>query len=549
MKVRYVSLCRPDLPLVVTGTLAGIISAYFGAYVTDKTSRALSSPARDTPTPSDAFEVVPTDLLIYSIMCIAMMSVRGMAFSLAQYRFEQRLSVLVYTCLFQQPNAFYYKTPSSSIIDQATSDVRTVASNISLCVNVIMRSIVTVVVTLYLMCNISYRLTIVVMMLAPISFVASNIHSKLTIAMMHGHDDLCQQTSKHVQDTLSHILMLRTCCASNVCIDIHTELRKAIAGYNIKNMKLYGLNVMILHNIPTITLIAIIAVASRLDTSAINLVTFVFHQQNLQGSIRAIVDFMYEYTKCHEPMQRITNLLIQARTGADTGVDADTDSLYTTNEGIEFDDVSFQYDQAPTYVFKNLSLHIPKGDKIAIIGRSGVGKSTIAKLLVGILKPTSGRVMCVGPQDIGYVSQEVVLLHQTIAFNIGFGKEVTRQDIENAAKAANAHAFIMDLPKGYDTILTGTELGSLSGGQKQRISIARALFRKPKVLIFDEATSALDTESEELVQTSIETVARAHEPACTVVIVAHRPSAYSFVDTIYRMDEGGLHRVVAPSKI
>jgi ABC-type bacteriocin/lantibiotic exporter with double-glycine peptidase domain len=211
---------------------------------------------------------------------------------------------------------------------------------------------------------------------------------------------------------------------------------------------------------------------------------------------------------------------------------------------IEFRDLSFKYSpQAPESVLSAFNLHIPGGQKIAIVGKSGSGKSTIAKLLVGILTPCDGSVLIDGvdardydqrwlKQQIGYVSQDVVMFSESIDYNIGFGK-LSRKEVIAAAQASNAHEFIQLLPAGYDTILAGTELGSLSGGQKQRIAIARALGHNPKILIFDEATSALDSESEAFVQDAIESICRTS--GCTVIIIAHRPNAYHFADKVVKI--------------
>jgi ABC-type multidrug transport system fused ATPase/permease subunit len=523
----YLDLCKPDLPLIALGTTAGVVAAYYGAYVTDLTSHAMSH----------ALQAFPVDMLLYSLATIVMMSARGMAFTLAQKRFENRLATRVYNCIFEQDHAYYHKTPTAGIIDQATNDVRMVASNIALCINVFTRSTVSTLVTTYLMYHISVELTLVVLVLIPASFAISHAHSKIHLVLMKGHDELCQSLSKHIQDTLSHALLLRTYLAQDACMERHACLRRRAARYDIHEMILYGANVFIMQNMPTLTLIAILVAASRLHTATPDLVAFVFHQQTLQASIRSIVDFAYESTRCVEPMRRVTRILAAAATASQVpgGAGAGGGGGGAKEDGaIEFQQVSFKYGDDEGSVLRDLTFTVPPGAKVAFIGRSGSGKSTIAKLLVGMLKPTSGRIRGMGVDAFGYVSQEVVLLHESIAFNISFGK-YSQPEIEAAARAANAHDFIAALPQGYDTVLTGTEMGSLSGGEKQRISIARALLRRPHVLVFDEATSALDPESEELVQASIERIANASD--CTVIIIAHRPSAYAFVDTVYRLEK------------
>lgn len=517
----YIDLCKPDLPLIALGTTAGVVAAYYGAYVTELTSHAISQ----------ALQEFPFDMLLYSLATIVLMSARGMAFTLAQKRFENRLATRVYNSIFKQDHAYYHKTPTASIIDQATNDVRMVSSNIGLCINVFTRSAVSTLVTTYLMYHISVELTLVVLVLIPASFAISHAHSKIHLVLMKGHDELSQSMSKHVQDTLAHALLLRTYLAQDACMERHAALRQRAARYDVNEMLLYGANVFIMHNMPTLTLVAILVVASRLHVPTPDLVAFVFHQQTLQASIRSIVDFAYESTRCIEPMRRVTGILSGVVPG---GGGAEGEGEGDEGGAIEFQNVSFKYPKDEDSVLRDLTFTVPPGAKVAFIGQSGAGKSTIAKLLVGMLKPSSGRIRGMGVGAFGYVSQEVVLLHESIAFNISFGK-YSRPEIEDAAREANAHDFIAALPQGYDTVLTGTEMGTLSGGEKQRISIARALLRRPRVLVFDEATSALDPDSEALVQASIERIANASD--CTIIIIAHRPSAYAFADIVYRLEK------------
>ena len=177
-------------------------------------------------------------------------------------------------------------------------------------------------------------------------------------------------------------------------------------------------------------------------------------------------------------------------------------------------------------------------------------KSTLVKTITGILSPESGTILVddidIETYDnkwikskIGYVAQDSILFSDTIANNIAYGYDnATYEEIEYAAKQANAHDFIMKLPEKYETKIDGTELSSLSGGQKQRISIARALIRKPKILIFDEATSALDPKCEETVQNTIR--ACLNNKNITIIIIAHRKSALELADKVYKFENSEL---------
>jgi subfamily B ATP-binding cassette protein MsbA len=204
-----------------------------------------------------------------------------------------------------------------------------------------------------------------------------------------------------------------------------------------------------------------------------------------------------------------------------------------------FEDIDFNY-SADRPVLRAFNLRVPKGKMTAIIGPSGVGKSTVADLLLSLITPAKGRILVNGlpltdynldtwRAKIGYVSQDTILLSGSIAENIRLGRpEANDEEIVEAAKQAALHEFIVGLPKGYKTKV-GDRGMMLSGGQRQRIAIARALVRKPELFIFDEATSALDQETEKSIQTSIEGLARGK----TVVVIAHRLSTIEKADMVY----------------
>jgi len=210
---------------------------------------------------------------------------------------------------------------------------------------------------------------------------------------------------------------------------------------------------------------------------------------------------------------------------------------------IAFDHVQFKYDEQP--VLRDVSLEIPAGTRVAIVGGSGAGKTTLVSLLPRFYDPTAGRVLINGKvitgftlyslrQQIGLVTQDTVLFNDTVANNISYGTDAASRDqIIAAAKRANAHDFISTMPEGYDTVIG--ELGSrLSGGQRQRLAIARAMLRNPPIMLLDEATSALDTESERLVQSALNDLMEGR----TVFAIAHRLSTVINSDLILVMDRG-----------
>ncbi len=223
----------------------------------------------------------------------------------------------------------------------------------------------------------------------------------------------------------------------------------------------------------------------------------------------------------------------------------DAREIKSFSSEIQFENVSFTYDNVDQPVLNQISFTLPKGSVVALVGSSGAGKSTIADLIPRFYDPTSGSVNVDGidirnfkleqlRRMMGIVSQEVILFNDTVRNNISYGQsEIKESDILSAAEAANAMEFINSLPEGLETII-GERGVKLSGGQKQRLSIARAILKNPPVLILDEATSSLDTESEMLVQQAIEKLMKER----TVLVIAHRLSTVKNADEIVVLEKG-----------
>jgi ATP-binding cassette subfamily B protein len=270
------------------------------------------------------------------------------------------------------------------------------------------------------------------------------------------------------------------------------------------------------------------------------LVIMAFYQMISQG-IDAFLNGMPAIAAAHDAMTSLAELFAREDHEDDQGKPA----IAALRGEISLRDVSFRYPNSQVHSLNGISLEIPAGSSVALVGPSGSGKSTTASLILGFYQPTSGTVAIDGHdlqqvdrrsirRQVGVVSQDVMLFHDSILGNIAWGDpQPDAQRAEVAARQANAHEFIAALEKGYAHVL-GDRGAGLSGGQRQRLAIARALYRDPRLLLLDEATSALDPESERVVQQALEVLMEGR----TTVIIAHRLSTVRNADRIVVLDQG-----------
>lgn len=297
-----------------------------------------------------------------------------------------------------------------------------------------------------------------------------------------------------------------------------------------------------LMNIAVIVLGGVAIVYGSLDLA--DLVTFLLYVGILIEPIRRFANFTRLYQEGIAGFERFVELLEIAPDIKDA---PDAIALTQVRGEIEFRDVSFNYQTGHAAVLKHISLRIKAGEYVALVGSSGVGKTTLCSLIPRFYEVTCGQILLDGHDirqiclhslrsQIGIVQQDVYLFAGTVAENIGYGKPgASREEIIAAAKQANAHEFIMALPQGYDTDI-GQRGIKLSGGQKQRLSIARVFLKNPPILILDEATSALDNENERAVQASLEKLAANR----TTLVIAHRLSTIRNAGRILVMTDSGI---------
>ena len=279
-----------------------------------------------------------------------------------------------------------------------------------------------------------------------------------------------------------------------------------------------------------------------LGISVAVLVLIVNYAQAIQGELWNINSILKNINRVFGDAHEMTLILDTI----DDVVDIpEAQTLIMNQASVDFDNISFRHKDAKDEIFTNFNLKVEPGERIGLVGVSGSGKTTLTKLLLRFADVNSGEITVSGQnirnitqqslrENIAYVPQETSLFHRSIAENIAYGKpDATQAEIEQAAKLANAHEFIIDMPEGYET-LVGERGVKLSGGQRQRIAIARAILKDAPILVLDEATSALDSESEALIQSALERLMKGR----TSIVIAHRLSTVASLDRIVVLQKG-----------
>lgn len=351
-----------------------------------------------------------------------------------------------------------------------------------------------------------------------------------------------------IEDNLSGIRVVKSFANEEIEMDKFKIGNNNFLESKKENYKYMGLYHSGLTAFTTLITVIVIAAGAVFITknliSITDLITFLLYINNFTEPIKKLINFTEQFQNGASGYTRFLEMLsihpdIQDRPNAI--------ELKSAKGDIRFEDVSFHYEEHTEMVLSNLNLHVHPGEYIALVGTSGVGKSTLCSLIPRFYEVSGGRITIDGTDirnftlkslrnSIGIVQQDVYLFTGSVMDNIRYGRpDATEAEIVAAAQNANAHEFIMNLPDGYDTYI-GQRGVKLSGGQKQRLSIARVFLKNPPILIFDEATSALDNESEKVVQDSLEKLSRNR----TTFVIAHRLSTIRNAEKILVLTENGI---------
>ncbi|MDD6546481.1 MAG: lipid A export permease/ATP-binding protein MsbA, partial [Pseudomonadota bacterium] len=500
---------------------------------------------------------------------IGIVALRGLSQFLSDYNINYIGNTVVMTLqrevfakLLRMPVSFYDRHKSGELIAKITYDAEQVKDTASDAIVTIVREATTVIGLLCLMIWTSWQLTIIFFVIGPVvGFIVSTISRRIRRYSRSLQQSVGNITSETGQMLLSHreVMMFNGYDVEN---ERFAKSSGAIRDTTMKVVKIQAVGSPLVQLIASSALAAILVMATNPDLvgglTAGGFATIITAMMMLLKPIKTLMQVNNKVQRGITGLQSLFGI-IDHPTEKDSATG--TEVLKDVKGEVSFRDVTFTYPGKDTPAVRGITLEMRPGTTTALVGRSGSGKSTLAALITRFYDPDSGTVSIDGKDikdftleslrgSIGLVSQNVMLFNDTVAANIAYadGGKHSREEIEAAAKAANADSFIRKLPNGYDTVL-GENGSALSGGQRQRIAIARALLRKTPILILDEATSALDSESEEAIQEALRSLDR----SITKIVIAHRLSTVEDADCIAVMDEGriiesGTHRELMERK-
>jgi subfamily B ATP-binding cassette protein MsbA len=542
---RLLGYAIPYWRLFALAVLAMVVFA-----ATDTGLAALMKPMLD----GNFIERDPQSVRLVPLALILLFVLRGLAGFASRYtmswigrRVIQELRRAVFHQQLRLPARYFDTNPSGRMLSRLTFDVEQVAEASTNAVTVLVRDSLTALFLLAYMFWISGWLTLLFLVVGPV-----------LIALLRLVSRRFRTISRRIQDSMGEL----TQYSEEV---IHGQrLIKAFNGEQWQERQFEAVNERNrrLHMKMAAALGASTPVVQLIAACVLALVIYLASQESVtrEISVGSFVSFIAAMLLLLQPIKRLTNInaLVQRGLAAarsiftllDEPIEADSGRLplQRADGCIEFRHVSFAYDSNNAEVIDDLSFTISPGQTIALVGRSGSGKTTVASLLVRFYDPDKGGIYLDGHdlreyrladlrQQIAMVGQEVVLFNDTLAHNIGYARPdgASADELEAAAEAAHAMSFIRDLPQGLQTRI-GDRGVLLSGGQRQRIAIARAILKDAPILVLDEATSALDSESERLVQEALSTLTRNR----TSLIIAHRLSTVERADRVLVLERGRL---------
>ncbi|MCJ8152577.1 ABC transporter transmembrane domain-containing protein [Chryseobacterium sp. SSA4.19] len=493
-------------------------------------------------------------LLITCILFISMFFLRNIFSYLSEFYLtfsrtgvSRDFRIKLHDKILELPVSFFTNSRKGDVFARITSDVSEVESNILNSLIDIIRSPIVIIITMGYLLYSNFQLTIFTLIVFPImGTLISIIGKSLKKDTGEAQNELGKMYS-FVDETLVGLKIIKIFDASPQIKRRFDEVLNKIRHLSLRLFKKKALASPVSELLGAVTIGMIVYFGGRLaiqgrGLSGSEFITYIALFYTILQPLKALSSAISNLQKGEVSAKRIFEIL-----DADYHIKElnDAKEIQGFGRSVEFKNITFGYEERD--VLNNFSLSIPKGKTVALVGQSGSGKSTITNLITRFYDVNAGEILVDGENIkkiklssyrklFGLVTQDNILFNDTIRHNISLGKpNASLEEIQAAAKVANAHDFIMDLPDQYDTNI-GDAGGKLSGGQKQRISIARAVLKNPPIMILDEATSALDTESERFVQYALEKMMENR----TSLVIAHRLSTIQKADWIVVMEKGNI---------
>ena len=457
------------------------------------------------------------------------------------------IRIMVYSKVMRLPLRFFSEERKGDIIARMSGDVGEVENSITSSLDMLIKNPILIVMYFGTLLATSWQLTLFTFLVVPgMGWVMGKVGKKLKRQSLEAQGKW-SDTMTQLEETLGGLRIIKAFIAEQKMIGRFTQCSNELRDATNRVATRQALAHPMSEFLGTLLIVLVLWFGGSLilgEQSSIDAPTFIFYMVILYSVINPLKEFSkagYNIPKGLASMERVDKILKAENPIKEIANPKVLDNL---NDKIELKNISFSYD-GTHQVLKNINITIPKGKTIALVGQSGSGKSTLVDLLPRYHDIQEGEILIDGINIkelrianlrslIGNVNQEAILFNDSFFNNIAFGVEnATLEQVIAAAKIANAHDFIMETEKGYDTNI-GDRGGKLSGGQRQRVSIARAILKNPPILILDEATSALDTESERLVQEALERLMKTR----TTIAITHRLSTIKNADEICVLYEG-----------
>ncbi len=453
----------------------------------------------------------------------------------------------VYDKITTLPISFFTSERKGDVMARMSGDVAEIENSIMASLDMMFKNPVMIIVCLGMMITISWQLTLFVFVLLPISgLVMGRVGKRLKRQSLEGQNQWGTLMA-NIEETLGGLRIIKAFNAENKVIKRFHKENQVFFDISNRVARRQSLAHPMSELLGTISIAIIlwfggtIILAGNTNLSAPSFIYYMVIFYSIINPAKDLSKAAYSIQKGLASMERVDRILNSTNPITDP---ADPKPIPSLSQSIEYKNVSFDYD-GQREVLKDINLTIPAGSTVALVGQSGSGKSTLADLLPRFYDVVEGSITIDGTDIrqlrvadlrslMGNVNQEAILFNDTFYNNITFGvNDATMEEVETAARIANAHDFIMDSEDGYNTSI-GDRGCRLSGGQRQRLSIARAILKNPPILILDEATSALDTESEVLVQQALDRLMKDR----TTIVIAHRLSTIRNASMICVLHEG-----------